>query len=136
MSQSRARCAIRLSARLSALTLVAACTQSSSPPAAPAERPQTIMLRVAKQVQACWFKRKDPALKPYKMASELDSYSGKPRILIVPRRNPEGLPKLVAQAERLGGRNQFTTFGPLLEGKDGPRLSASLNAWARGKTSC
>lgn len=119
------------------VVLLSACTQNNSSSSTVAqERPQTIMVRVAKQAQACWFKKKDPALRKYKMATELDSFSGKPRILIVPRNNPTGLPKLVAQAERRGGRNQFTTFGPLLKSKHGPRLTASLNAWARGQKSC
>ena len=86
--------------------------------------------------KACWFKKKNPALRPYKMATELDSYSGKPRILIVPKKNPAGLPKLVAQAERINGRTTFTTFGPLLAGTSGPKLNASLRAWARGSRTC
>ncbi|MEE9314578.1 MAG: hypothetical protein V3V02_08000 [Rhizobiaceae bacterium] len=132
-------------AKIAALALIAslaACTKSKPPSTPPVasktsqERPQTLMARVARQAQTCWFKKKDPAFRKYKMATELDSYSGKPRILIVPRNNPAGLPKLVAQAERRGGRNQFTTFGPLLNSKHGPRLAASLNAWARGSKSC
>ena len=94
------------------------------------------MVGVAKQAQACWFKRKDPALRPYKLAAEVNSYSGKPRILIVPRNNPGGLPKLVAQAERKSGQTVFTSFGPLLQTKDGPRLNANLRAWARGSKTC
>ena len=94
------------------------------------------MVRVAKQVQACWFKKPDPALKGFRMASEVDSYAGKPRILIVPKNNPEGLPKLVAQAEKAGGRTQFSSFGPLLASNSGSRLQASLNRWAAGSTNC
>ena len=94
------------------------------------------MVGVARQAQACWFKKKNPALRPYKMATELDSYSGKPRILIVPKKNPAGLPKLVAQAERINGRTTFTTFGPLLASASGPKLNASLRAWARGSRTC
>jgi hypothetical protein len=95
-----------------------------------------MMVHVAKQVQACWFVKDDPALKGYKMAPEINSYAGKPRILIVPRSNPAGLPELVAQAERINGRTTFTSFGPLLKTKDGPRLDASLRAWARGSHTC
>lgn len=117
---------------------LASCTQTANEQTknTAGEKPQAVMLRVAKQVQACWFKNKDAALRPYKMASELDSYSGKPRILIVPRNNPGGLPKLVAQAERRGGRTSFSVFGPLLQSNNGPRLSASLNAWAAGQKTC
>ncbi len=112
-----------------------ACNQSQKVSRAP-ESPQSLMVRVAKQVQACWFKKPDPALKGFRMASEVNSYAGKPRILIVPRNNPEGLPKLVAQAEKSGGRTQFSSFGPLLSSNSGSRLQASLNRWAAGSTKC
>ena len=98
--------------------------------------PQSLMVNVAKQIQACWFRNKDPVLAPYRMAAELNSYSGKPRILIVPRKNPGGLPKLVALAERMSGRTRFSSFGPLLTTSDGPRLQASLRSWANGSKAC
>ncbi|EFL90147.1 hypothetical protein [Ahrensia sp. R2A130] len=94
------------------------------------------MLNVAKQMQACWFKPKLAQFQPYKLAAELDSYSGKPRVLIVPRNKPAGLPKLVAQAERQGGSTQFTSFGPLLQTSNGPALRASMAAWASGSKTC
>ena len=122
-----------------AVLALTACTQTKpakvrSP--APSQTPQSLMLNVAKQVQACWFKKKDPAFTKFKMATELDSYSGKPRILIVPRNNPGGLPKLVAQAEKRSGRTQFSSFGPLLQTSNGPRINASLRAWSRGSKTC
>ena len=94
------------------------------------------MVRVAKQAQACWFGAKDPAFRPYRLAVEVNSHVGRPRILVVPRNRPSGLPKLVAQAERRGARNTFTAFGPLLQTSQGPRLRASLNRWAGGSTTC
>lgn len=121
---------------LMAACLLSACSPSSRSTATATETPQSVMVRVAKQAQACWFAKKDPAFSRYKMATELNSFSGKPRILIVPKDNPQGLPKLVAQAERKTGGNQFSSFGPLLAGKDGKRLSASLRSWASGQTTC
>ncbi|MEM8750071.1 MAG: hypothetical protein AAGF28_07205 [Pseudomonadota bacterium] len=120
---------------LLALTIaVAGCTQSGN--VTRGESVQALMARVARQVQICWFKAKDPTFTKYKMATELDSFSGRPRILIVPRNKPTGLPQLVAQAERKSGRNTFTTFGPLLSGAEGPRLNASLAKWANGTVTC
>ena len=112
------------------------CNQSTPRNPVAAESPQTLMVHVAKQVQACWFKKPDPSLKGFRMASEVNSYAGRPRILIVPKNNPEGLPKLVAQAEKSGGRVRFSSFGPLLASGAGPQLQASLNRWASGSTSC
>ena len=116
------------------LILLAGCTQTGQ--SSGDGGPQQMMVGVAKQVQACWFGKKDPALKGYTMAPEINSYTGKPRILIVPRNNPGGLPKLVAQAERINGRTQFSSFGPMLATSDGPRLDKSLRAWARGSKTC
>ncbi len=94
------------------------------------------MVRVAKRMQACWFKGKDPAFKKYKMATEINSYAGKPRVLIVPKNNPTGLPKMVVQAERIGGRNVLTSFEALLQSNNGGRLSSAIRKWERGGTSC
>ena len=111
---------------------VVACSQTTKPE----KGPRTTMVHVAKQVQSCWFAKKDPAMNGFTLAPEVNSYSGKPRILIVPKSNPGGLPKLVAQAERQNGRTNFTTFGPLLATADGPRLEASLRSWAQGSRTC
>ena len=113
---------------------LSACTQSGSQSGK--TTPLSMMTSVAKQVQQCWFKKKDPAFRAYKMASELDSYSGKPRILIVPKSNPAGLPKLVAQAERIKGTVQFTSFGPLLASAEGSRLNNQLLRWSQGTKTC
>ncbi|NKB51361.1 MAG: hypothetical protein GKR97_03905 [Rhizobiaceae bacterium] len=126
--------AIRAATAAAAVAAVAGCSQTTT--TKPEKSPQSTMVGVAKQVQSCWFAKNDPALKGYSMAPEVNSYSGKPRILIVPRNNPAGLPKLVAQAERFNGRTSFTTFGPLLATADGPRLEASLRAWAQGSRTC
>lgn len=116
------------------VAMLAACTQSTGRLAG--ETPQSVMTRVAKQAQACWFKGNDRALAGFRMAPELNSFSGKPRILIVPANQPSGLPKLVAQAERQSGQTAFTAFGPLLDGPDGARLRADLSSWAGGSRTC
>ena len=116
--------------------LMAVSLAACSPTTRSGTSPQSMMTHVAKQAQTCWFVKQDPAFKGYKLAPELNSFSGKPRILIVPSNNPGGLPKLVAQAERQAGQTQFTTFGPLLSSADGPRLDASLRAWSRGSKTC
>ena len=120
-----------------ALLMLTACT-SSSPDFSGAgrETPQTVVARVARTAQTCWFKNKDATFKPYRLANEVNSFSGKPRFLIVPKNNPAGLPKLVVQAERIGGRNVLSTFGPLLQTNDGLRIEKSVRRWARGNSTC
>ena len=129
---------MRFAASLVVLFALAACTKTGqmSLDATAKQSPQTMVVRVAKQAQTCWFGKKDKAFSRYRMATEVNSFSGKPRFLIVPRDNPGGLPKLVVQAERQSGRTELTVFGPLLTTSDGPRLDSSLRSWARGSTSC
>ncbi len=57
------------------------------------------MERVALGANSCWFKSGDAAFKNYRLAPELNSFSGRPRILIVPRKSPEARPLAVIQAE-------------------------------------
>ena len=47
------------------------------------------MEQVAIAAHNCWFASKDPAFKPYHMANELNSFSGRPRFLLVPAKNYE-----------------------------------------------
>ena len=45
------------------------------------------MEQVAIAAHKCWFASKDPAFKAYQMANELNSFSGRPRFLLVPAKN-------------------------------------------------
>ena len=125
---------MRALAIIGVLTL-AGCTQGEPPAPAAAvkqERPVAVMERVARRVQACWYKTPRRALKGTRLAAELDSYSGRPRILIVPRNRPTGLPKIVAEARTVGGSTRFEAYGPLLD----RTLESDLNRWARGGSAC
>ncbi|MEL7401456.1 MAG: hypothetical protein AAFN68_12930 [Pseudomonadota bacterium] len=121
---------------LFAALMLASCQNAPPPKVQASQTPRALMLNVGKQIQTCWFKRKDPAFRTYRMADELNSYTGKPRVLIVPKNNPGGLPKLVAEAQKTGGSVRFSSYGPLIDGPNGPRFSAALRSWARGSKSC
>ncbi|SIQ06921.1 hypothetical protein SAMN05880582_101607 [Rhizobium sp. RU20A] len=118
---------------LAALALTAC---QSKPPAAP--KPSTTALatmeRVALAANRCWFKAKDPAFADYRLAPELNSFSGRPRILIVPRHSPESRPLLVVQAE--GQPAQVQAFGPLMSGASGARVNGDVARWAAGGQGC
>ena len=76
----------------------------------------------------------DPAFKSYRMAPELNSFSGKPRILLVPAKNPNGLPLAVIEAS--GEPARLNAFGPLMAEPLGTRIADDARRWATGHTGC
>lgn len=116
------------------LTLVAAC--QSGRPAAPAASSAALptMERVALGASGCWFKSGDAAFKAYRLAPELNSFSGRPRILIVPRKSPESRPLAVVEAKGQPARLQ--AFGPLMSEPVGTRIAADVRRWAAGGKGC
>ena len=92
------------------------------------------MERVALGANGCWFKSGDAAFKPYRLAPELNSFSGRPRILIVKRNSPESRPLAVVQAEGQPARLQ--AFGPLFAEPVGARMTTDIKRWAAGGTGC
>ncbi|HHZ08203.1 MAG TPA: hypothetical protein GX405_05420 [Rhizobiales bacterium] len=92
------------------------------------------MEQVAIAAHKCWFAAKDPAFRDYSFANELNSFSGKPRFLLVPKRNFSGRPLLVVQAEGPAGR--VSAFGPLMDGPLGARIAADIGRWSTGDGDC
>lgn len=92
------------------------------------------MERVAVSANSCWFKSADPAFARYVMAPELNSFTGRPRILVVERSQPTGRPLLVVQAE--GDPAKLAAFGPMMGGASSARISSDVNRWAGGAKGC
>lgn len=99
-------------------------------------KPVITIAAIGKTIQKCWFKTGNPIFKPFKMANESNSYAGRPRLLLVPKNNPGGLPKLVIQAEKKNGVTQIEIFGPLLSSNNGSIIAKDLKFWATGNTKC
>ncbi len=124
--------------------ILAACQSKTTPISTSMntkQKPENAVASIAKIAQKCWFQSGDKAFKTYRMANEVSSFSGQPRILLVPRKNPGGLPLLVVQAEQKGdvASGKFTNinaFGPLLQTTTGKRALGDVNRWNRGETSC
>ncbi|OJF93373.1 hypothetical protein [Pararhizobium antarcticum] len=123
-------------AGLTGLTAIGAGCQSERPSAPPAQSTAALptMERVALAANRCWFKSGDAAFKPYRLAPELNSFSGRPRILIVHRNSPESRPLAVVQAE--GHPAKMQAFGPLLDEQVGPRMTSDIRRWASGNSGC
>ncbi|QPC88735.1 hypothetical protein GA830_14965 [Mesorhizobium sp. NBSH29] len=93
-----------------------------------------VMEQVAIAAHKCWFAAKDPAFRAYRMANELNSFSGRPRFLLVPAKNYEAKPLLVVQAEGASRRVEY--FGPLLDDKLGGRITGDIARWSSGNNAC
>ncbi len=124
-------------AALTLLALAAGCTPKPTPAPTitdPNRRALPTMERIALAANRCWFKSKDKDFKGYSLAPELNSYSGRPRILVVPARNPGARPLLVVQAE--GNPARVETFGPMMQQSHGARIANDVNRWISGQSAC
>jgi hypothetical protein len=118
---------------LALAAVLAGC--QSKPPAPKADNAALpTMERVALGANSCWFKSGDPAFKAYRLAPELNSFSGRPRILLVHGHSPEARPLLVVQAE--GNPARLDAFGPLMSEAVGTRVATDVRRWAAGGKGC
>lgn len=117
------------------LAVLAACTSSRNSAPSLEVGALPVMERVMLGANRCWFKSGDPLFVSYKMAPELNSYSGTPRILLVKKHAPEAKPLLVVQAE--GTPAKIDAFGPLMsEPTVSARVHKDVNSWVRGGQGC
>ncbi|OWV83897.1 hypothetical protein ATY75_04840 [Rhizobium sp. N122] len=130
----RAYVTIANAALLAALAAMAAACQSTPAPSGPNRAALPTMERVALGANACWFKSGDPAFAAYKLAPELNSFSGRPRILLVHKGSPESRPLLVIQAE--GSPARLQAFGPVMSEPVAGRIAADVNRWSAGNKAC
>ncbi len=98
--------------------------------------PLPLIASIGKTIQRCWFKSGNQVFSKFRMANESNSFSGRPRLLLVPRNQPGGLPSLVIQAEKQDGKSKLQVFGPLLSSNSGQQITTDLKIWATGSTSC
>ncbi len=127
--------------KLSAAIVLSAAALSSCQSQKATQSPATVrsaalpvMERITTGANACWFRTKDPAFAAYRMAPELNSFSGKPRLLLVAKHSPESRPLLVIMAE--GDPARLQAFGPIMQGPMHDKITAGVNHWARGNTGC
>src|SRR5690606_28702295 len=111
-----------------ATAALSAC-QSAAPTAPSSGKSAALrnMEQVAIAAHRCWFASGDPSFAKYSFANELNSMTGRPRFLLVPKGNFGGKPLLVVQAEGPSGR--VTTFGPLMDGAEGARIGSDISRW-------
>ena len=101
-----------------------------------AQAPVNVATRIAENVRACWFGGERAAFADYSYAPELNSYSNRPRVLIVPKAEPHGLPKLVIEASAAKRGSSVKLFGPLMASSEAPAISRDVQRWASGASGC
>lgn len=125
--------------------LIAGCQNAGSPSdnlsINSKQNPVQAVASIARTAQKCWFKSGDSNFNGMRMSNEVNSFSGRPRFLLVKRSDPNGLPLLVVQAENKGdsASGTFTniqTFGPLLQTSNGKRITDDVRHWSSGNTDC
>jgi hypothetical protein len=100
------------------------------------EQPVAVAMRIADNVRACWFAGGRPAFAQYSYAPELTSYSNRPRVLVVPKSDPGGLPKLVIEASKARDGTSVKLFGPLMASPESAAISRDVARWVNGATGC
>ncbi|APO74967.1 hypothetical protein AM571_CH02158 [Rhizobium etli 8C-3] len=121
-------------AAASTLCILLASCQSSAPSSGPDRSALSTMERVAVGANSCWFKSGDAAFSAYRLAPELNSFTGRPRILVVHKNSPEGRPLLVVQAE--GNPARLQAFGPMMSEPVSTRIASDVTRWSGGGKTC
>lgn len=121
---------------LAALAFLVSCQSRPAGPADAGGKSAALrnMEQVATAAHKCWFASRDPAFRDYSFANELNSFTGRPRFLLVPRGNFGGRPLLVVQAE--GPSGQVVAFGPMMDSAAGARISTDIDRWRAGGSAC
>jgi len=119
---------------LPGLLALSACQSTPPGPAAGGQSALDVMERVAVGANNCWIKSGDPAFKAYAMAPELNSFSGKPRILLVRKGSSDIRPLLVVQAE--GNPARLDAFGPMMNEPVRARILRDVAHWSTGSKGC
>ena len=95
-----------------------------------------LMPAIAKLSARCWTSR-GKSLSGFRTSSELNSLSGQPRVLIVPKRKVQGLPSLVVMGTQTGSGTNLSVFGPLLSSSTfSRRITTDIKEWAKGGKDC
>ena len=98
--------------------------------------PGTTAARIAERVRVCWFGGARPEFAAFSYAPELNSFANRPRVLIVPKADPGGLPKLVIEASVSGHGASVKLFGPLMAGGEAAAIGRDVERWTAGASGC
>ncbi|HEX2256366.1 MAG TPA: hypothetical protein VHG92_06640 [Afifellaceae bacterium] len=100
------------------------------------EEPTRLAARLTERVRSCWFAEDEQGFAGHLYVPELNSFSGRPRILIVRASEPTGLPRLVIQAAAANSGAEVRLFGPMLGETPGRRIERDVARWVGGARDC
>ena len=84
--------------------------------------------------QRCWMKSGDRAFRKYRLIPELDTRTGKPRILLLNAGQTGGLPVLVIESD--DAPVTIITYGPLTSASLSARINRDIERWSVGDSRC
>ncbi|MGH6922625.1 MAG: hypothetical protein ACRED5_02545 [Propylenella sp.] len=97
--------------------------------------PVSAARQISDKVGECWFGEGNSRFADYVYAPELSS-SERPRVLIVSKSDPTGLPQLVIEIVRAKRGSDVRLFGPVMEGSEAERIRGEVAFWAGGGRTC
>jgi hypothetical protein len=97
--------------------------------------PVTLAAHISQRIGACWFAEGQAGFEGYSYAPELSSEK-RPRVLVVEKGDPEGLPKLVIEVVKAKRGSDVKLFGPLMTGAGASAIYADVGRWAGGARDC
>jgi hypothetical protein len=100
------------------------------------QEPVAMASHISERVGACWFGGDRPAFAEYSYAPELNSFSDRPRVLIVDKSNPTGLPQLVIEVVKAKRGSDVKLFGPLMSSGEASAIYRDVGRWAGGARDC
>ena len=98
--------------------------------------PASIAASISDNVAACWFGGGRPAFADLIYVPELSSHSNRPRVLVVDKSDPTGLPKLIIEASAAARGSSVKLFGPLMATAEAAAISRDVNRWTAGASGC
>lgn len=125
---------------LTALIALSGCTAGGEPVAGPlnaefeGNSAVSVLQNINKRALTCWIKSGDKVFEGFALVPELDTRSGRPRILIVRSGQAQGLPQMVIEAS--GKPVKINTYGPLTQQGISGRINSDIIAWNTGRTGC
>lgn len=121
---------MRVAAIVLAAVALAGCQSSRTAPTPIGSDAILANAALSETIRTCWFSG-DPAFAEYHYAPEINLAA--PRILIVAKSDPQGLPALVIEPK---GGGVVEMYGPLLQSPHGPRISSDVARWRTGASNC